>query len=156
MEITMKYIFFITAIALSMLINATAQTDTLVITLKNKTVEKIAISQIQKMQFENVTAVDDQSKLSSGLTLKGNYPNPFGEQTSIEFEIENSGSVEIFIYDNSGKQIQKLECNNCQAGKNILQWNCLDNYNNKVQSGMYYYEVRYGNEVQSRKMIIIK
>ena len=152
----MKSLFLITALTLCMLSNSFAQTDTLVITLKNKTVEKIAISQIQKMQFENVTAVDDQSKLSSGLSLNGNYPNPFGEQTSIEFEIENSGSVEIFIFDNSGKQIQKLQCNNCQSGKNTLQWNCLDNNNNKVQSGMYYYEVRYGNETQSRKMIIIK
>ena len=112
---TMKSLFLITALTLCMLSNSFAQTDTLVITLKNKTVEKIAISQIQKMQFENVTAVDDQSKQSSGLSLNGNYPNPFGEQTSIEFEIENSGSVEIFIFDNSGKQIQKLQCNNCQS-----------------------------------------
>ena len=152
----MKYLFLITALTLCLLTSTYAQTDTLVVTLKNKTVEKIAISQIQKMQFENVTSVDELSKTSSGLSLKGNYPNPFGEQTSIEFEIETSGSVEVIIYDNEGKQIQKLQCNNCQAGKNTLQWNCLDNNNNRVQSGMYYYEVLYGQDTQSKKMMLIK
>jgi hypothetical protein len=152
----MKSLFFILALALSFLTNVCAQTDTLVITLKNKQVEKIAISQIQKIKFENILAIEDPSQQPAKLALKGNYPNPFGEQTNIEFEIESAGSVEIIIYDNSSKRIQKLNCNNCSAGKNTLQWNCMDMNNNKVPNGMYYYEVRFGNEMLSKKMIIIK
>jgi flagellar hook assembly protein FlgD len=90
------------------------------------------------------------------LTLNGNFPNPFNQLTSIEFEIAASGSVEIMIYDNVGNQIQKLECQNCIAGKNTLQWNCLDIKNNKVQNGVYFYEVRFNTDVQSKKMIVVK
>ena len=133
-----------------------AQTDTLVIKLKNGQTDKIAVSSIQKIQFENVTGIDETSKGASSLVTNGNYPNPFQDQTNIEFEIPSNGSVVIIIYDNTGSQIQKLECQDCQTGKNTLSWNCIDKFNNKVQSGVYYYEVHYGKEVQSKKMIVVK
>jgi flagellar hook assembly protein FlgD len=133
-----------------------SQSDTLVINLKNNQVEKIAISQIQKITFENVTSVKEQNKSTNNVVIKGNYPNPFQNQTSIEFEIPISGNVIIFIYDNKGNQIQKLECSDCQTGKNSIEWNCLDIRNKRVLSGVYYYEVRFGNESKTKKMLIIK
>ncbi len=152
----MKNLLLIAALILVFLINANAQSDILLINLKNGKTDSIQVTQIQKMKFENITAVEEQLTPSNRLALKGNYPNPFGEQTNIEFEIENTGSVEIIIFDNNGKQIQTLKCDNCQSGKNTLQWNCLDKNNNRVQSGMYNYEVRFGKEVQSQKMILVK
>ena len=137
-------------------IKCSAQSDSLIIKLKNNQTEKIAVSQIQKIQFENVTAVDEQTKFSNSLTVRENYPNPFKEQTNIEFEIASTGNAEVIIYDNSSNQIQKLVCENCQAGKNTLLWNCTDMKNNRVNSGVYYYEVRFNNEIQSKKMILIK
>jgi flagellar hook assembly protein FlgD len=133
-----------------------AQTDSLLIKLKDGSVSKISVSDIKIIQFENLTGVEDQTILSNDLTLKGNYPNPFNQQTNIEFELASSGSVEIMIYDNAGNQIQKLDCKDCKFGKNSVQWNCLDNNNNKVQNGVYFYEVRFNNEVQSKKMIMVK
>ncbi|MEI6089275.1 MAG: T9SS type A sorting domain-containing protein [bacterium] len=145
---------FIVLFACNFLLNA--QTDTLVIKLKNNQIEKIAVNKIQKIKFENVTSVNEPTKIAKGLSVAGNYPNPFQEQTNIEFEIATIGDVAVIIYDNSGKQIQKLECNNCQIGKNTLPWNCLDKNKNRVESGVYYYEVRFNSEVQSKKMILVK
>lgn len=133
-----------------------AQTDTLVIKLKNNQIEKIAISNISSVKFENVTSVNEPTKKESCLSVKDNYPNPFQEQTNIEFEIAYSGDVVVIIYDNSGKEINKLECNNCQIGKNSLSWNCLDTSHKRVENGVYYYEVRFNNETQSKKMLLVK
>jgi len=146
--------FFVLMIAFS--IQAMAQSDALLIKLKSGQTDTIAISLIQKIQFENILSVNENQASGTNLSIKGNYPNPFSEQTSLEFEIANPGTVEVIIYDNSGKQIQTLKCENCQAGKNSLQWNCLDLNNNRVQSGVYYYEVRFGTEVQAKKMILVK
>jgi flagellar hook assembly protein FlgD len=134
---------------------AFAQSDTLVITLKNKQVEKIAITDIRKVQFENITGVEEQITPKS-IEAKGNYPNPFTEQTQIEFEIASPGDVSIIIYDVTGKQIRTLECTGCQAGKNTLTWDCLDMNYRRVQSGTYYYEVRFGSEVKAKNMILVK
>ena len=93
----MKFLCAIIILFLCLSFESNAQGDTLVINLKNNRVEKILISQIQKIQFENVTAVEEQSKLSNSLAVAGNYPNPFAEQTNIEFEIGSSGNVEVII-----------------------------------------------------------
>jgi flagellar hook assembly protein FlgD len=152
----MKFYAILIGFILSLTLQSFAQSDTLVITLKNNQIEKIAITQIQKIQFENITGVDELIQPKNNLAIKGNYPNPFVEQTNIEFEISKAGNVEIVIFDNSGEQIQTLKCENCQVGKNSLQWNCLDKGKNRVQSGVYYYEVRFGNDVLSKKMIMVK
>ena len=152
----MKFRLILIAIGFAVSANCYAQSDTLLIKLKNGTVEKIAVSQIKKVQFENVTSAVEDAASNNSLQVKGNYPNPFEEKTNIEFEIESAGEVLIIIYDSKGNQIQTLECNDCQAGKNTLQWKGIDKAGNKALSGVYYYEVRYGKEVLSKKMIVIK
>jgi hypothetical protein len=133
-----------------------AQSDTLLINLKNGNVEKIAISDLESIQFAPFTGVENSQEQSKGLQVKGNYPNPFTDQTNIKFEINKPGTVVIMIYNNSGNRVQQLKCENCQPGKNSLLWNCMDNNNERVPSGTYYYEVYFENEVLSKKMIIIK
>lgn len=132
-----------------------SQNDTLVINLKNGQAEKIALSQLQKIKFEAIVGVEDQPG-NSGLKVYDNFPNPFVDLTSIDFEINSPGDVTILIYDNKGDIITTLRCTNCRAGRNKLQWNCNDNNNLRVQGGVYYYEVHSGAEVQSRKMIMVK
>jgi flagellar hook assembly protein FlgD len=133
-----------------------SQTDTLVISMKNNQIEKISLSQVQKIQVENITGIDEQFDEKENLVVKGNYPNPFQKQTTIVFELATAGNLVVLIYDNSGNQIQELDYSNCPSGKNTLQWNGLDRNNNTVKSGVYFYEVKFNNEVQSKKMIIIK
>lgn len=151
----MRYFFIAYTLIFLLVLESRSQSDSLVINLKNGQVEKVAISQISTILFENVTTVEELISNSKGLIIKGNYPNPFTEQTSIEFEIASAGNIEISIYDNSGKLIRTLKCENCHSGKNNLQWNSLDNNNNKVQNGVYYYEVRFGNAIQLVKKMII-
>lgn len=152
----MKRLIFLAVVIALFTVESKAQSDTLLIKLKNGQQEKIACSDMRKIVFENVTSVTEIQNGKTDLRLEGNHPNPFAEQTSLEFELSSPGTVLIVIYDNTGKPIQTLRCENCQAGKNSLQWNGMNSTNSKVQSGTYFYEVRYGNEVQSRKMILIK
>lgn len=98
----------------------------------------------------------DEKGNSNKLQNLGNYPNPVQDETNIEFEIPNNGNVMVVIYDSEGKIVRQLECLNCNAGKNTLSWNCTNKDNTKVNSGIYYYEVHYNNEIQSKKMTIIK
>ena len=140
---------------LSFSITCSAQGDSLSIKLKNGEIVNIALEQIQKIQFEDAVGVDEKGN-SNKLQILGNYPNPVQDETNIEFEIPSNGNVMVVIYDSEGKIVQQLECLNCNAGKNTLSWNCTNKDNTKVNSGIYYYEVHYNNEIQSKKMIIIK
>jgi len=151
----MKFLFTTLLLVFAMSFYSRAESDSLVIKFKDNHVEKIDVSLISRIQFENITGVDGQKVLINNLSIKGNFPNPIVSQTTIEFEIAASGTVIIYIYDNAGNQIRILNCEGCQTGKNTLIWNCLDKNNSRVQSGSYFYEVHFGNEVLARKMIVI-
>ncbi|TAL67096.1 MAG: T9SS type A sorting domain-containing protein [Bacteroidetes bacterium] len=152
----MKFLLLVYIFFIFFVFHSFAQTDTLVIFLKNSQSEKIAITDIQKIQFENITGVEEHNNVKDNLYVKGNFPNPFQKQTSIEFELASAGNVDVFIYDSRGNQVNKIVCLQCPEGKNILQWNSHDKNNNPVQSGVYYYEVCFNNEIQLKKMILIK
>lgn len=152
----MKTILLVLFLLTAFIIDAKAQSDTLLIKMRSGVVEKVAVSDLQKITFEISTSVDDLYSNNTNLTAKGNYPNPFVEKTTIEFEITKPGNVIINIYDNLGNHIQTLNCENCDAGKNTLEWNCFDKKGNRVQTGIYYYEVRFNEEIQSKKMILVK
>ncbi len=152
----MKLVLISVILTFLFLMQSNAQNDTLVINLKSKQVDKIAVSQIQKIKFENISKAVEIFPAVKNLDVKGNIPNPVRDFTDIEFEIAAAGNVVILIHDISGNLVQKLECPNCSAGKNTLQWNCLDINNKRVQSGIYYYEVRFKSEIQSKKLLIIR
>jgi len=152
----MRFLIIILMFSFSVIIESSAQTDSLFINLKNNQVEKIAVQQIQKITFENINSVKAIPTQPSNLSIRGNFPNPFQEQTNIEFEISSNGTVVIYIFDNKGNQIQKLQCQDCSAGKNTLLWNCLDKNNNRIETGVYYYEVKFKDEIVTKKMIMVK
>jgi hypothetical protein len=151
----MKHYIPILIILFFFIVGASAQTDTLVIKLKNGQTEKITVSQIKAIKFENITGIEAATSASGNLSVLGNYPNPFDEKTNIEFEITSDGPVSVLIYDINGEQIQKLECTDCLSGKNSLQWDCRDKDNLRVKTGLYYYEVLFKNHSQTRKMVLI-
>lgn len=150
-----KYIFAILFFICSF-ISVYSASDTLMITLKNNQIDKISITDIQKIRFENITAVDEQNLPAKALDLIGNTPNPFHDNTSIEFEINTTGNLMIFIYDNNAELINILECHNCPPGKNSILWDCLNIQNKRVNSGLYHYEVRFNEQVQSKNMILVR
>ena len=152
----MKYIFSIFLLFLAYSYQVIAQDDILLINLKNGPTDTIPVSQIQKIQFENITTVKDKPTGTSHLSVEGNYPNPFSEGTTIEFAIESGGTVEVIIYDNSGTLIQTLTCENCTAGKNQVNWDTRNQKGEPVPSGVYYYEIRTNKKTITKQMLKVR
>ena len=130
-----------------------AQTDLLIVRLKSGVTDTLKVSEINSIKFENVTAV---SEAKTAFTDPKNFPNPFSESTTIEFELARSGDVEILIYDNTGNVIRKLNCSDCQAGINTLNWDTKNQKGDAVPSGIYYYEIRQSNNIFLKQMIKVR
>ncbi len=130
--------------------------DSLVISFKNGQKVTLALSQIQKITFDTLTAnVNDKNTSTNGLQLLASYPNPLRSSTTIDFDIATTGLVKISIYDAKGNAIRNLQVNS-QLGRNQIVWDGLDNSGIHVPSGEYFYEVRFKNDIQVRKMVVIK
>ncbi|MCX6159918.1 MAG: T9SS type A sorting domain-containing protein, partial [Ignavibacteriae bacterium] len=72
-------------------------------------------------------------------TLKQNYPNPFNPQTTIEFSIKENSSVNLIIYDITGKEIFKImESSMLKPGnyKAVLDFSKII-----ISSGVYFYTI---------------
>jgi hypothetical protein len=83
--------------------------------------------------------------------LRQNYPNPFNPETNIKFELPGSEYVIINVYDVKGELIQTLINRNLNAGHYKIKWN-----GNDYPSGIYFYEIRAGELIETRKMVLIK
>jgi parallel beta-helix repeat protein len=93
------------------------------------------------------------SELPSEFKLYNAYPNPFNPNTKIKFQIplNSSERVKLSIYDISGKLIKVIVNQILQAGTYEIDFNAID-----MASGVYFYTLRSGSFVQSKKIILIK
>lgn len=84
-------------------------------------------------------------------SLSQNYPNPFNPSTKINYSIAAAGIVTIKIYDILGREISTLVNEEKSAGKYEVNFNA-----SPLASGVYFYQIKAGGFVSSKKMILIK
>jgi hypothetical protein len=83
--------------------------------------------------------------------LSNNYPNPFNPATKIKYSIPHSSLVQIRIFDVLGKELETLVNEEKPAGTYELTWNAA-----ALPSGVYFYRIKAGSFIQTRKMILLK
>jgi hypothetical protein len=83
--------------------------------------------------------------------LAQNYPNPFNPSTKISYEIPKSGIVRLVVTDVLGREVKTLVNEFKQAGSYSLEFNA-SNY----ASGVYFYTIKSGDYMDTKKMVLIK
>jgi len=82
-----------------------------------------------------------------------NYPNPFNPSTIISYHVPESGKVTLKIFDILGNEVATLVNDEMSAGSYNYELG-IKNY--EWSSGVYFYQLRVGSFVQTRKMIFLK
>jgi hypothetical protein len=81
-----------------------------------------------------------------------NYPNPFQQTTTIKYTvIENGSLVNIKVFDSKGRELKTLVNETKNAGEYEILFNGFD-----LSSGIYYYQINFGKEKGTKKMIKIE
>ncbi|MCF8414480.1 MAG: T9SS type A sorting domain-containing protein [Melioribacteraceae bacterium] len=94
----------------------------------------------------------DNSQIPTRIELQQNYPNPFNPTTTITYNIPEASNVSIKVYDVLGKLVANLVDNQMiDAGVHQVNWNAKS-----LSSGIYFYELRVENVVQTKKMMLLK
>ncbi len=88
--------------------------------------------------------------------LTGNYPNPFNPETNIAFSLKEAGKVTLEIYNIKGEKVRTLLKGHLDAAYHNIIWNGKDNSGKKVASGVYFYKMKTGKYVSTKKMILMK
>ncbi|MBK7498425.1 MAG: T9SS type A sorting domain-containing protein [Ignavibacteriales bacterium] len=111
-----------------------------------------------------VTDVEDEPTQLTEFKLEQNYPNPFNPVTSIRYTIPTPpsssplakgrnevGFVSLKVYDILGNEIATLVDEEKAAGVYNIQFTM-----NNVSSGIYFYQLKAGSYLETKKMILIK
>jgi len=103
-----------------------------------------------------VYASDGGENVVNNLVGVYNFPNPFNPNTTISFNLAETAEVKLDIYDVKGSKIKELFAGNLNSGEQSISWDGKDESGNSVASGVYYYKLRVGKEIKTKKMILLK
>ncbi|MBN2274260.1 MAG: T9SS type A sorting domain-containing protein [Bacteroidales bacterium] len=115
---------------------------------------------VQMIMIENGTnhiIVDDtmlteiHAAAANLFKLNQNYPNPVHSFTQISYELPERVFVTLKVYDYQGREVTTLVNNNQNAGLQSVELNA-----SHLQSGLYYYSLKAGNYIKTKKLIILK
>jgi hypothetical protein len=88
--------------------------------------------------------------------LSQNYPNPCNPETTIEYSLAQSCDVTLKIYNMAGQLIKTLVHEYQQAGYYNIMWYGDNNAGQEVASGVYFYRIKAGDFVSTKKMVVLK
>jgi hypothetical protein len=101
---------------------------------------------------EMITSVEgDLTKIPLQFNLCQNYPNPFNPSTLIRYELPRQSLVTLKIYDILGREVAILVNEQKPAGRYETRFD-----GKSLSSGVYFYRIKAGDFVQTKKMVLAK
>ena len=103
------------------------------------------------------TGIDDPANsLPVSYNLDQNYPNPFNPNTTVSFSLPEASKVSLEIYNVLGQKVKQLCSGTRPAGTHTVEWDATDEVGLSVASGVYFYRLKAGGFLQSRKMVLLR
>ena len=87
----------------------------------------------------------------STYSLSNNYPNPFNPLTTIKYQIPELSIVTLKVFDILGNEIETLVNEEKSIGKYEIEFDA-----SRFSSGVYFYQLRSGEFISTKKMILLK
>ncbi|MCS4198339.1 cohesin domain-containing protein [Salinibacter ruber] len=83
--------------------------------------------------------------------LRANYPNPFSEQTTIEYDLAEQSEVNIRVYNVLGQQVATLAQGRKQAGTYKIDWS-----GQSLSSGKYFVRLEAGGTTDTKQVTVVR
>lgn len=97
------------------------------------------------------TSSEPEDNFPVSIRLDQNYPNPFNPSTTITYSLKSATSVKLQVFNVLGKEVATLVDEVQPSGNQTISWNATS-----VPSGIYMYRLTAGDQVLTRRMMLIK
>ena len=94
---------------------------------------------------------DNQNQIPEEFILGQNFPNPFNPSSTIKFSIPTSEFVTLKVFDILGNEVAALVKENKLSGTYEVLFSAA-----RLSSGVYFYQLKAGEFLQTKKMILMK
>jgi len=100
---------------------------------------------------DELVSVQNEKGVPTSAFLEQNYPNPFNPTTTIMYSIPEISKVSLTLFNLLGQEIITLVNDEKPAGNYSVNLNAVN-----LSSGVYFYRLKAGNFVETKKMILLK
>jgi endo-1,4-beta-xylanase len=100
---------------------------------------------------DQIVAVKEYKKTPIEFILEQNYPNPFNPLTQIVYSIPYSGYISLKVYNLLGKEVAALFEGYKNAGNYKVTFNAAE-----FASGVYFYQLKADNFMETKKLVLLK
>ncbi len=112
--------------------------------------------QFNRELWERLNEVREQATSSTpstpaGFHLDQNYPNPFNPVTQISYRLSEPSPVRLSVYTLGGRHVETLVDETQFTGSYTVSFRA-----DHLSSGIYIYRLHAGNQVRSKRMILLK
>ena len=97
------------------------------------------------------TGTSNNNTIVSDYKLSQNYPNPFNPSTNIHFTIPKDGNASLKVYDILGNEVTRFYDGFLKAGTYNAEFD-----GSTLSSGVYFYTLKAGDFVETKKMVLTK
>lgn len=102
------------------------------------------------------TAVTNRDGGTPEYSITRTYPNPFGKTTTIEYSLAQPADVTIRIYSAAGALVATIPEGRRSPGLHTAMWDGVDSRGNRVSSGTYFLEMRSGDVLLTKKVVVLR
>jgi hypothetical protein len=107
---------------------------------------------IKGITYGNITSIGNiQNDFIKSFTLFQNFPNPFNPNTKISYSIPKTSLVLLKIFNVLGQEVATLINEEKPSGNYEITW-----YAKNLPSGVYFYQLKAGEFIETRKMLLLK
>ena len=103
------------------------------------------------VKLGSIVSVEEPQEVPVEFSLHQNYPNPFNPSTTINYQIPTAGIVSLKVYDVLGREVANLVNEEKPAGTYNITFNA-----GNFASGVYFYQLKAGNFVSTKKLVLMK
>ena len=97
-----------------------------------------------------VSVREERGSTPMSFALAENYPNPFNPSTTIRYELPQKGFVTLKVYNLLGQEVATIVNQKPEAGSYQVQFDGTG-----LASGVYFYRVKAGDYVESKKLLLL-
>jgi len=114
--------------------------------------------EVYLLKIKVVSSIEETDGIMlNELQLNQNHPNPCNLTTTISYQLPFNTDVTLKIYNILGQEVLTLINENTPAGYHSVIWSGKDNSGQLLTSGIYFYQLRAGNNYsKTRQMMLLK
>jgi len=94
---------------------------------------------------------DNEKEMPLNYYLSQNYPNPFNPSTIIQFNLKESGKVDLAVYNILGEKIATLINEFREAGKHTIKLDAT-----QLVTGIYVYRIKVNDFMEAKKLMVLR